>query len=83
MPSINPVRGTSRTEVGEAAPVLNAAKEERIAIVKANRRCVKNAVDRAWPVFAAENGIGGMTGEERFFGVCFRRAWVTWSALGF
>jgi hypothetical protein len=69
--------------VRQTAPVFHAAKQQSIAVVEANRRGVEDAVDRVRPVFAAEDWVGAVTGEENIFGVHFRPGSFTWYGLRF
>jgi hypothetical protein len=67
----------------QSAPVFDTAQQQRVAIVEANGCRVEDAVDRVGPVFAVEDRICGVTGEERNFGVRFRLACCPWRALRF
>ena len=43
-----------------SAPILRAAQQKRRTILQSGRAGVEHAVDRIWPVFARQDGVGGM-----------------------
>ena len=66
LPPVHTVRRTRGAEMGETATILDAAKEERCAIRKQRCPGIEHTIYPVRPVFAGQNGIGGMPMKERF-----------------
>ena len=49
----------------QAAPVLNAAKQQCLSVWQPHGSGIEDAVDWIGPILPAENWIAGMPGEER------------------
>src|ERR1019366_3420942 len=64
-PTINAIRRTSRTQMREAAAVFDPAKQQGVSVGEPSYAGVEYAVDRIWPILAAEEGIGRGKSEQR------------------
>jgi hypothetical protein len=71
-PTIDSICGTGSTEMRQASPVFDAAKQQGIAVGELHCAGVEDAIDRIRPIFPAKNGIGRMTGKQGSFCIHFR-----------
>lgn len=71
-PVIDSIRGACGTEVRHTSSIFHTAKQQSISIRQEHGSCVEDAVYRIGPVLAAEDGISGISLEQRLIGISSR-----------